>query len=367
MYPPFVYAGVDVSKAILMVFVPGFGSWQFNNTEKGIRKFLKKACQIPGLAVCCEASGGYELALTDACLDKGIPVSVVPPHRVRYWAKGKGILAKTDKIDARLISDYAAQNEIRFLEKPGYDWKSLRELTRERQYQVNRRKDLQNHMSLKKDKELRRMNRSEIRATEKRIQKLEQRIQEFIDAEESLQELVGRLTVVKGIAWVTATTVVAEFPYLDQLGPQAASALAGVAPFNCDSGKFKGHRKTQGGNARVRTALYMAAMSASSCNHVLKGFYRRLLLKGKEKKLALIALARKLIRLMARIAADPTFQPTEGEEVSVENSPFQRGSLAPRKGKSAVARKAVQDVRSTPRSGPRSLTASAAKALRTLH
>lgn len=364
MYHPLVYAGVDVSKAILVVFIRGFGSCQYNNTEKGIRKFLKKVGQIPGLAVCCEASGGYELALTDACLEEGIPVSVVPPNRVRYWAKGKGILAKTDKIDAEMISDYAAQNDLRFLEKPGYDWKSLRELTRERQYQVDRRKDLQNHMSLKKDKELRRMNRSEIRATEKRIQKLEQRIQEFIDSEEFLKELVGRLTVVKGIGWGTATTVVSEFLYLDQLGPQAASALAGLAPFNCDSGKFKGKRTIQGGNARVRTVLYMAAMSASTCNHVLKGFYQRLLLNGKDRKLALIALARKLIRLMARIAADPTFQPSEAEEVSVEKIPFQRGSHAPLNGKSAVARKAVQDVRSTPRSGPRSLTASAAKALR---
>ena len=367
MYPSFVYAGVDVSKAILMVFIPGFGSWQYTNTGKGIEKFLKRAGGIPGLVVCCEASGGYEQALTIACLEAGVPVCVVPPHRVRHWAKGKGILAKTDKIDARLISDYASHNVIRFLSKPAYDWMTLRELTRERQYQVDRQTDLKNHMSLRRDQELLRMNRLEIRATGQRIRKLEQRIREFIDSQEPLKELIGRLTAIQGIGWITAFTVVSEFPYLDQLGPQAASALAGVAPFNCDSGKFKGKRRTQGGNARVRRVLYMAAMSASSSNHVLKGFYRRLLLKGKAKKLALIALARKLIRLMARIAADPTFQPSEVVEVGVENRPFQRGSLAPLKRESAGARKAVQDVRSTPRSGPRSLTASAAKALRTLH
>jgi transposase len=306
----FVHAGIDVSKTDLAVFIPDWGYREFENSGSGIRKLIRIALSIPNLILCCEASGGYEQELLEACLQQDLLASLVSPSQVRQWAFSQNILVKTDKIDAKVISMYSERSNIRLLEAPDPALVRLRALTRERQFEVTRLTDLRNHVSLQKEKDLRLMNRSQIRASEKRIQRLEDLSNDLVDSENSLKLLVERLELPKGIGRITSVTVLAEFPFLGQMGPQAASSLAGVCPFNRDSGKFKGKRRIRGGNGRVRRVLYMAAISAIRSNPILQDFYLRLRNQGKEAKVALVAVARKLIRLLERIAADPEFLPS---------------------------------------------------------
>ena len=196
------------------------------------------------------------------------------------------------------------------LEAPDPALVRLRALSRERQFEVERLTDLRNHASLQKQPDLKRMNRSQIRAAEKSVKRLEDLVDDMLESNDSLKRLIERLELPKGIGRITSVTVLAEFPFLGQMGPQSASTLAGLVPFNNDSGKFKGKRRIRAGNARVRRVLYMAALSAARSNPILRDFHSRLVDNGKEAKVAVVAVARKLIRLMARIAADPEFQPS---------------------------------------------------------
>jgi transposase len=305
-----VYAGVDVSKANLAASIRDWGYREFENSPKGIEKLLHSVRDIPNLVICCEASGGYEQELLEACLKQNIACCLVSPSQVRYWARSQNILAKTDKIDAKTIREYAENSKIRLLEAPNPVLVRLRALTRERQFEVERLTALGNHARLQQQPDLKRMNRAQIRAAEKRIQRLEDLIDDVIESNVSLKNLIERLELPKGIGRTTSVTVLAEFPFLGQMGPQSVSTLAGLVPFNNDSGKFKGRRRIRGGNARVRRVLYLAAVSAIRSNPILSALYLRLRNKGKEAKVALVAVARKLVRLMERIAADPGFQPS---------------------------------------------------------
>lgn len=310
---PLLFAGIDVSQLILSVFIPGVGHLLFENTASGIQKLIGRIQQIPGLGICCEASGGYERELLEACLAQGMACCLVTPSRVRYWALSQGILAKTDKIDADVITQYAegSRNQLRLLEAPPEAVARLRALLREREFEVEQLTAQRNHLKLQKEPDLKRLGEGKVRSAKKRIRRLEEWIDQSIESEDSLRELIHRLEGVKGIGRITSATVVAEFPFLGQMGCQAASCLAGLVPFNQDSGKQKGKRRIQGGNSRVRRVLYLAALAAVRSNAILRAFHARLRSKGKEAKVALVAVARKLIRLMERIAADPSFVPRQ--------------------------------------------------------
>ncbi|NIV35483.1 MAG: IS110 family transposase [Anaerolineae bacterium] len=310
MLPHPVYAGIDVSKDHLDVFIPGQGHLRFGNTPAQIRKLLRKIGPIPGLILCCEASGGYEQELVQASLAKGIDMALVLASRVRHWARSQGILAKTDRIDAVVISRYAASTPgLRLVQPPCENLVRLKALVRRRKFEVDRLTALRNHLRLEREPDLKRMGRSEIRAAEKTIARLLVMINELIDSDDQLKSLAQRLEKPKGIGRMTSATVIAEMSLLGQVGAQAAAAYAGLAPYNYDSGPYRGRRRICGGNAHLRSALYMAAISAANFNPILRDFYQRLLANGKDKKLALIAVARKLARLIERIAADAAFDP----------------------------------------------------------
>jgi transposase len=304
-----VYTGIDVSKNNLDVFVPGQGHLQFGNTPTQIRKLLRKIGTIPGLILCCEASGGYEQALMQACFEQEVDIALVLASRVRQWARSQGILAKTDRIDAEVISRFAAHStKLRLAQPPSTNLVRLRALVRKRQFEVERLTALRNHLQLEQQPELIRLGKTQIRQALKMIDTLLGKINELIESDPELSTLVHRLEKPKGIGRITAATAVCEMTLLGYAGPQSASAYAGLVPYNYDSGPYRGRRRICGGNARLRTALYMAAISAAHSNHILREFYQRLLANGKEKKVALIAVARKLARLIARIAADPAFE-----------------------------------------------------------
>ncbi len=309
MTPSPVYVGVDVSKRTLDVFVPGLGHRQFSNTPAGVKKVLGWVSALPAVVLCCEASGGFEHALLETCFAQQVPVALVMANRVRQWARSQGKLAKTDRLDAQAIASFAAASQPRLRIPTSPHRKRLRDLVRRRDWEVRHCAALRTRLQQEQQPDLKQMTRTQIRRAQRDIQALEQKIQQVLDSAAPLGHLAQRLQKAKGIGPVTAATAIAERPALGSLGGQSVAALSGLAPFNYDSGPYRGRRRTWGGNPRLRRAFFQASLSASQHNAVLRRFYRRLRDRGKDQKVARIAVARKLCRLVERIAADPAFEP----------------------------------------------------------
>ena len=279
------------------------------NTPAGIAGLVERIKELNAEAVvCCEASGGYEQLLCSTLMAEGIKVALANPARVRAFARSRGILAKTDRIDAQVIAEYARINAPRLLtEKPQWlnDLKAL----------LIRREDLMNmkqqersrleHTSLRTiTAEIKR----HIKLLDRRIEKLESAMEELIKSHSELGHKYARLTEVKSIGKISALSLIAFLPELGSITGNQAAALAGVAPFNKDSGDQKGRRMIQGGRVRLRRALYMAALMGSFSNPHFQEVYRRLTAKGKPAKVAITAVMRKMVLLANRLLADPDFQ-----------------------------------------------------------
>jgi transposase len=241
-----------------------------------------------------EATGGYESRAVKALSEVGFAVAVVNPTRVRRFAEGLGILAKTDKIDAQVIAHFASvvQPPVNSRQTP---------LEEQLAAFVERRRQLLVELTAEKNRLstcpewVRDDVEENIAWLEERIDRLETDIQVCIGLKPEWQERAEIIDSVPGVGVVTATTMVAELPELGQLNRQKIAALVGVAPFNKDSGPKKGKRRIFGGRSGVRRTLYMAALSATRFNPVIRAFYEKLLQRGKEKKVALTACMRKLL------------------------------------------------------------------------
>jgi transposase len=290
--------GIDVGKRWLDVNAYGKAeAVRFSNAVEGWDQLITWLKVVTPVLVVMEATGGYERQAFKALCEAGWRVAVVNPVKVRRFAQALGILAKTDKIDACLIARFAhVIRPIPQQPRSGDEEKLAAWVERRRQLVViltaekNRlsnclpslRSDLQEH----------------IEYLEEHILKLEGEIQELIanDPERKLRS--ERIDSVPGIGPVTASTMVAELPELGKLNRKQIAALVGVAPFNKDSGKKRGKRKTTGGRAGVRRTLYLAALSASIHNPVIRPHYQSLLKRGKEKKVALVACMRKMLTIV---------------------------------------------------------------------
>jgi transposase len=301
-----VYVGVDVAKASLDV-AWGHESWRVTNDTAGRSALVQRLSQIAGsVQVICEASGGYERALIQALQRGGIEVSLVQATRVRQYARASGILAKTDAIDARLLSRFgeAIRPQAATPSKP--QQAKLRELETQRRHlsrllvaQKNRSAQLTQSTLLK-------LNRGLRHQIQKQIDTIDQLIGQLIAQSQELSEKAQKLTAVTGVGPRTAALLLAQMPELGELNRREAAALAGLAPFNRDSGTARGKRAIFGGRRAVRSGLYMAALVATRHNPILADFYQRLRSAGKPPKLALTATMRKLlIVLNSVLKTDP--------------------------------------------------------------
>ena len=293
-----MFVGVDMAKASFDV--AGHADTQvrhFQNTPEGRQAFLQQLPQPGTCLVTIEATGGYERALAADLADAGQFVAVVNPRQVRDFARALGILAKTDRIDAQVIARFA--QTVRPLPQ-AYDQRQqqLAEL-------VTRRRQLVEHRTA----EMARQQQAVSTIVRKSVQKLINTLNKDIGRiDGEILKLVGsddewraRFELVKSVPGVgdqTAATLVAELPELGRLNRQKVAALVGVAPFNRDSGTFTGRRAISGGRAAVRNVLYMAALSASRHNPVIRGFAARLKAAGKPAKLVLTACMRKLLVIL---------------------------------------------------------------------
>ncbi len=294
------YVGVDVSKARLDV--DWLGKPQaYDNEKVAIKKLMAALMMLKKKGalslVICEATGGYEQKMVRACHEAGLPVHVAHANKVRHFAKSKGLLAKTDNIDAAVLTDYGR------LLKPEADILHLNETTEKIAEKLRRREQLQSdrkreHNRLDKElsKDTKKSINEHINWLDKKIKDLEKDLRELKQKDE-VKSNHDLLTSIPSIGDLTAHYILSYLPEIGKLSHKALSALVGVAPFNNDSGKGLGKRFIQGGRSRLRQVLYMASITAITFNQDLKVFYRRLKEQGKATKVALVAVMRKLVSM----------------------------------------------------------------------
>ena len=290
-----VYLGVDIAKAYLDTAI-GNEKSRFSNDALGHRQLINWIKQKPAkVQVICEPSGGYERALVRALVGAQLKISLVPANRVRQFARAKGILAKTDRIDAKLLCSFGEAMQPGTISASQLEQQHLRELESQRRHLTHLLVMEQNRAARMSDLCVCKMNRRLITQIKKQIEQLDLLIKGHIDQSHELSAKAAKLTAISGVGARTAALLLAQLPELGELNRREIAALVGVAPFNRDSGRMRGKRAIYGGRKPVRHGLYMAALVAAHHNPILRNFYLRLRAAGKPAKLALIATMRKLL------------------------------------------------------------------------
>ena len=290
-----VYIGIDVAKVHLDV-AWGQSVRRLPNQRSGHASLIQwiKQSTTP-VQLICEASGGYEQALLESLERSQVKVTLVQAVRVRQYARAAGILAKTDKIDAKVLAAFGSAIKPQPTPPRSVEQKRLRQYEAQRRHLSRILLAEENRLAQLSCAELRTLSRSLISKIENQIETLDRRIGELIAQDQTLWEKAQKLTAISGVGARTAALLLAQMPELGQLNRRQAAALAGLAPFNHDSGSIRGKRAIFGGRRALRTGLYMAALSAARFNPILSRFYQRLRAKGKPHKLALTAVMRKLL------------------------------------------------------------------------
>ncbi len=293
-----IFVGIDVSKAWLDIAVHEQETYfRAKNDDRGIVDLVEKLKQLTPALVLLEATGGFEMLLVAGLAQAGLPVVVTNPRRVRAFARSTGRLAKTDKLDAKLLAHFAAavRPPVRTLpteaEEQLTGWLTRRhQIVEMLTVEKNRLHTVR--PALKDDIE------EHIRWLKEKLSKLDEEIHHFVQTTPMWKEKDAILQSVPGVGRITSSTLLAMLPELGKLDRQQVAALVGVAPVNKDSGRKQGKRRVYGGRAEVRSILYMAALSAKKHNPVIRNFYERLIHQGKQKKVALTACMRKLIVIL---------------------------------------------------------------------
>lgn len=292
------FVGIDVSKEGFDAQILDGPRERFANDQAGHERFIAWLAGRTIAGIVLEATGGYERWLVAALSTAGLPTAVVNPRQVRDFAKALGRLAKTDAVDAEVLARFA--QAIRPTPRPIPDEQvlRLRELLARRGQLIEMRVMESNRLEQAQDRSVRKDLLSSLEFIEKRLKRLDDEIDEELRRSPAWREKVEILTGVPGVGPQTARTLVIELPELGECSRREGAALVGLAPRNRDSGQFRGRRTIGGGRGSVRTALYMAALSASRCNPVIRSFYRKLRSAGKPAKVALVACMRKLLTIL---------------------------------------------------------------------
>ncbi len=301
-----IYVGIDVSKSHLDVYSPALGASRFENTEGGLAKLLKRLSGHEIKLVVMEATGRLESLCAATLSRSGTPVAVVNPRRVRDFARADGRLAKTDKIDAEVISRFGEvlQPEARAVRDE--DEERFDELLTRRRQVVAMITTERNRLGTVRDPKLRRRITAHIKWLRAELKDVDKEMSDAIEASPLWRVRDALLRSVPGIGETTSKVLIAEMSELGDMNRKEAASLLGVAPINRDSGRMRGKRTIFGGRAVVRSALYMAVLSAVRHNPDIKEFYQRMLAKGKPQKVALTAAMRKLIVLLNTVVARGT-------------------------------------------------------------
>jgi transposase len=293
-----VFVGIDVAKAQLDVaWRPDGAGFSAPHDEPGIARLVERVQSLQPQLIVLEATGGLELPLTGALAAAGLPVVVANPRQVRDFARATGQLAKTDRLDAQILAQFAAT--VRPIPRP------LPEAcTQELAALLTRRRQLIDMLTAEKNrlssalKPIRKGIQAHITWLERRLAETDDDLSSTIQASAVWREKDDLLQSTPGVGRVLSTTLLASLPELGTLNRKQIAALVGVAPFARESGVWRGKRVVRGGRAPVRVALYMSALVATRYNPIIKAFYRRLRDAGKPAKVALTACMRKLLTIL---------------------------------------------------------------------
>ena len=295
-----MFVGIDVAKTWVDVAVRPTGTRQRVSTDDtaAMGRLVEALVALAPTVIVVEASGGYESAVVSACAVAGLPIVVVNPRQVRDFAKAIGRLAKTDALDAEVLALFGERVQPPVRPLRDADTQALGDL-------LQRRRQLIDMLTAERQRRAQATARRVIESLDAHIRWLQAQVKDTDDAlltavqaspvwrvQESL------LRSVPGIGPTTALTLLSELPELGRLSRRQIAALVGVAPLNRDSGTQRGTRTIWGGRSTVRTALYMATITAVRCNPVLRTFYQRLRAAGKRPKVARIAVVHKLLTIV---------------------------------------------------------------------
>jgi len=298
------YVGIDVSKIELDIAIDKDGEyWRAGNDDVGIQCTVGRLKIIRPVLIVIESTGGLETALMTELYAAGLPFALVQPGRVRDFARSIGLLAKTDKLDARLLAHFGEAVKPAVTHLPGAAEQYLNALMVRRRQLLDMLVDEKNHLastclSLRPKVEV------HIAWLEDELAQLDRQIEEQIQAVPHFKEKQAILRSAKGVGPVLCAKLLSGLPELGQMNRKKIAALVGVAPFNNDSGRRRGKRRVKGGRADVRQVLYMATVAAARSNPAIKPFYQHLLKQGKLKKVALIACMRKFLTILNAMIRD---------------------------------------------------------------
>lgn len=296
------FVGIDVSKDRLDVHLrPSGEAFVVARDDKGLEELVARLRGLACELVVLEATGGFETMVAAAIAAAGLPLAVVNPRQIRQFAGALGRLAKTDTLDAEVIARFAEQVRPPARPVPDEEARALGELVARRRQLIemmvgerHRRRQLTQRRLIRGAERL-------LVALQKELSALEQDIDDQIRGSPAWREKEDLLASVPGVGQIVARTLIAELPELGTTPAKPLAALAGLAPINHDSGKMRGQRHIRFGRASVRSALYMAALTAIRCNPTFKTFAQRLKAKGKPPKVIIVAAARKLLTILNAI------------------------------------------------------------------
>jgi transposase len=311
---PFV--GIDVSKAVLDISIGVDGEhFQVSNDDIGLKKLIERLKAVQPSLIVVESTGGLEkLVVAELCANT-LPVALVNPGRVREFAKSTGRLAKTDKLDARLLAHFGEAVRPALVTLPTEEEQYLSALMTRRRQVIDLLTSEKNHL-LSTPPKLRHLVEESIAALQRQLDELNQTIDQFVDHNDAFRKKDEILRSVPGVGKITSAILLSDLPEIGLLDRKKIAALVGVAPFNDDSGHRSGKRRVKGGRESVRHVLYMATLAASRSNPIIKRFYHHLLQLGKPFKVALIACMHKLLTILNSMIRNlRTWQPNPSLDV----------------------------------------------------
>jgi transposase len=301
-----VYVGVDVSKAGLDVCIrPIDECFRVTNNDEGIHQLVMYLRKYTVEMIVLEATGGYEREAYVELSAAGLVTVRINPRQARNFAKSTGKLAKTDKIDARMLAHFAQAIHPEVRAVPDEHTIRLQALLSRRRQVVDMLVAEKNRLSVS-HRSVRSRVQQHIDWLEEELADLNSQLNQRLDEDPHWREQKDLLRSVPGVGPVLCTTLLAELPELGKLDRKKIAALVGVAPFNCDSGPMHGKRRVWGGRGSVRHALYMATLAARRFNSVIRTFFERLMASGKEFKVAMTACMRKLLTILNSMLAHHT-------------------------------------------------------------
>jgi len=304
--PPPCFVGIDVSKDHLDAHArPQGDAWRVANDDGGITALAERLAALAPARVVLEATGGYQNPLVAALAAAGLPVVVVNPRQARRFAEAVGRLAKTDQIDAATLAHFAEAVPAQPRPLPDAAARELRDLLARRRQVLQMRLAEQQRLPNAAGR-VRPAIARHLKFLDRELRRLDDDLGAAVRASPAWRERDELLQSVPGVGPQVSRVLLAELPELGRLPGRRLASLVGLAPFSRDSGRRRGRRRIYGGRAVVRAALYMAALVAKRHNRALAAVFERLVAAGKAKKVALIAVARKLLTILNAIVASGT-------------------------------------------------------------